>query len=154
MLSGGSMVVHLYWIWFVWEERRRQVGAWEISGAHEAVWIHQIFSGKFERLVFHYEVNYLKPLSASMVEAQPPVRKEDIIIVGAGIAGLATAVSLHRFGQQSPLIHQNLTRVPGVNLISFCPHSFCNSDYFLYKSCFSYMLSILKIIIKWCINLI
>ena len=89
-----------------------------------------------------------KPISASMVEAQPPVRKEDIIIVGAGIAGLATAVSLHRFGQQSPLIHQNLTRVPGVNLISFCPHSFCNSDYFLYKSCFSYMLSILKIIIK------
>lgn len=89
-----------------------------------------------------------KPISASMVEAQPPVRKEDIIIVGAGIAGLATAVSLHRFGQQSPLIHQNLTRVPGVNLISFCPHSFCNSDYFLYKSWLSYMLSILKIIIK------
>ena len=57
------MVVHLYWIWLVWEERRRQVGACEISGAHEAVWIHQIFSGKFERLVFHYEVNYLKPLS-------------------------------------------------------------------------------------------
>lgn len=33
---------------------------------------------------------------ARRVRAQSGVREEDIVIVGAGIAGLATAVSLHR----------------------------------------------------------
>lgn len=57
--NGGAPVVDIFRM-----GREEEVGgAWEISGAHEAVWIHQIFSGKFERLVFHYEVNYLKPLS-------------------------------------------------------------------------------------------
>lgn len=39
-----------------------------------------------------------KPISTvlSVIKAQTNVRKEDIVIVGAGIAGLATALSLHR----------------------------------------------------------
>lgn len=37
-----------------------------------------------------------KPICLSIIKAQADVKKEDIVIVGAGIAGLATAVSLHR----------------------------------------------------------
>lgn len=39
-----------------------------------------------------------KPISTvlSVIKAQTNVRKEDTVIVGAGIAGLATALSLHR----------------------------------------------------------
>lgn len=61
-----------------------------------------------------------KPISASMVEAQPPVRKEDIIIVGAGIAGLATAVSLHRLGVGSLVLEQaESLRTGGTSLTLF-----------------------------------
>lgn len=34
---------------------------------------------------------------STIIKAQSGSLKEDVIIVGAGIAGLATAVSLHRF---------------------------------------------------------
>ena len=37
-----------------------------------------------------------KPNRTSIIKAEAGVQKEDIVIVGAGIAGLATAVSLHR----------------------------------------------------------
>lgn len=37
-----------------------------------------------------------KAIRLSIAKAEADVRKEDIVIVGAGIAGLATAVSLHR----------------------------------------------------------
>lgn len=43
------------------------------------------------------------PISSSIVNAQADDRKEDIVIVGAGIAGLATAVSLQRFSSQTLL---------------------------------------------------
>ena len=38
-----------------------------------------------------------KHTSVSVIRAQSGARKEDIVIVGAGIAGLATALSLHRY---------------------------------------------------------
>lgn len=37
-----------------------------------------------------------KPICASAIKAEAGAQKEDIVIVGAGIAGLATAVSLRR----------------------------------------------------------
>lgn len=43
------------------------------------------------------------PICLSMANSRPELRKEDVVIVGAGIAGLATAVSLQRFGN-----HRNL----------------------------------------------
>lgn len=43
----------------------------------------------------------VRPISLSIINAQADDRKEDIVIVGAGIAGLATAVSLQRFSSQT-----------------------------------------------------
>lgn len=37
-----------------------------------------------------------KPTSLSIITAHSSAQNDDIVIVGAGIAGLATAVSLHR----------------------------------------------------------
>lgn len=38
----------------------------------------------------------VRPISLSIINARTDDRKEDIVIIGAGIAGLATAVSLQR----------------------------------------------------------
>ncbi|XP_057475345.1 monooxygenase 2 isoform X1 [Actinidia eriantha] len=56
----------------------------------------------------------------SIVRAQTGTRKEDIVIVGAGIAGLATAVSLHRLGVGSVVVEQgDLLRTGGTSLTLF-----------------------------------
>ncbi|XP_042487700.1 monooxygenase 3-like isoform X2 [Macadamia integrifolia] len=47
-----------------------------------------------------------RPIRFSLVEARPYVRKEDIVVVGAGIAGLVTALSLHRLGVRSLVLEQ------------------------------------------------
>lgn len=44
----------------------------------------------------------LSSAAAAVVRAEAGVRKEDIVIVGAGIAGLATAVALQRFVISQP----------------------------------------------------
>lgn len=63
-----------------------------------------------------------KPISTvlSVIKAQTNVRKEDIVIVGAGIAGLATALSLHRLGLQSLVLEQaESLRTGGTSLTLF-----------------------------------
>lgn len=42
-------------------------------------------------------VGVIRPMSVSTVNTKADDRKEAIVIVGAGIAGLASAVSLQRF---------------------------------------------------------
>ncbi|KAL5750842.1 hypothetical protein ACOSP7_025445 [Xanthoceras sorbifolium] len=61
-----------------------------------------------------------KPICLSITKAEVGVRKEDIIIVGAGIAGLATAVSLHRLGIGSLVLEQaDSLRTGGTSLTLF-----------------------------------
>ncbi|PSR93471.1 FAD-dependent urate hydroxylase [Actinidia chinensis var. chinensis] len=56
----------------------------------------------------------------SIVRAQTGTRNEDIVIIGAGIAGLATAVSLHRLGVGSVVVEQgDLLRTGGTSLTLF-----------------------------------
>ncbi|KAK0588048.1 hypothetical protein LWI29_033472 [Acer saccharum] len=56
----------------------------------------------------------------SITKAEVGVRKEDIVIVGAGIAGLATAVSLHRLGVGSLVLEQaDSLRTGGTSLTLF-----------------------------------
>ncbi|XVF13459.1 hypothetical protein REPUB_Repub08aG0209500 [Reevesia pubescens] len=47
-----------------------------------------------------------KPICVSSIKAETGVQKENIVIVGAGIAGLATAVSLSRLGIGSLVLEQ------------------------------------------------
>ncbi|XP_052210391.1 monooxygenase 2-like [Diospyros lotus] len=60
-------------------------------------------------------------LSTSGAEAEPgEARKEDIVIVGAGIAGLATAVALHRLGVRTVVLEQaESLRTGGTSLTFF-----------------------------------
>ncbi|KAL3497566.1 hypothetical protein ACH5RR_040298 [Cinchona calisaya] len=61
-----------------------------------------------------------KPICLSIVKAQVDVKKEDIVIVGAGIAGLATAVSLQRLGIGSKVLEQaDSLRTGGTSLTLF-----------------------------------
>ncbi|KAK3224994.1 hypothetical protein Dsin_004856 [Dipteronia sinensis] len=62
-----------------------------------------------------------KPICASITKSEVGViRKEDIVIVGAGIAGLATAVSLHRLGVGSLVLEQaDSLRTGGTSLTLF-----------------------------------
>ncbi|KAL5551384.1 hypothetical protein UlMin_001560 [Ulmus minor] len=56
----------------------------------------------------------------SPIKAQSDAPKEDIVIVGAGIAGLATAVSLHRLGVRSLVLEQaESLRTGGTSLTLF-----------------------------------
>ncbi|XP_059641037.1 monooxygenase 2 isoform X1 [Cornus florida] len=56
----------------------------------------------------------------STTNPQSDVRKEDIVVVGAGIAGLATAVSLHRLGVRSLVLEQSESlRSGGTSLTLF-----------------------------------
>ncbi|KAL0331498.1 UNVERIFIED_CONTAM: Monooxygenase 2 [Sesamum angustifolium] len=62
----------------------------------------------------------LKPICASMANARPDVRKEDIVIVGAGIAGLTTAVALQRVGIGSVVLEKaDSLRTGGTSLTFF-----------------------------------
>ncbi|KAL0312931.1 UNVERIFIED_CONTAM: Monooxygenase 2 [Sesamum radiatum] len=62
----------------------------------------------------------LQPICASMANARPDVRKEDIVIVGAGIAGLTTAVALQRVGIGSVVLEQaDSLRTGGTSLTFF-----------------------------------
>uniref|UniRef100_A0A9I9CGN2 FAD-binding domain-containing protein n=1 Tax=Cucumis melo TaxID=3656 RepID=A0A9I9CGN2_CUCME len=55
----------------------------------------------------------------SVVKAQTEVRREDIVIIG-GIAGLATALSLHRLGVRSLVLEQaESLRTGGTSLTLF-----------------------------------
>ncbi|KAK4434883.1 Monooxygenase 2, partial [Sesamum alatum] len=61
----------------------------------------------------------LKPICASMANAKP-VRTENIVIVGAGIAGLTTAVALQRVGIGSLVLEQaDSLRTGGTSLTFF-----------------------------------
>ncbi|OVA10583.1 Monooxygenase [Macleaya cordata] len=62
-----------------------------------------------------------KPISfSSSSSTVEEARKEDVVIVGAGIAGLATAVSLHRLGIRSLVIEQaESLRTGGTSLTLF-----------------------------------
>ncbi|CAK9184988.1 unnamed protein product [Ilex paraguariensis] len=61
-----------------------------------------------------------RTISLSIANAQVDVRKEDIVIVGAGIAGLATAVSLQRLGVRSLVFEQaDSLRTGGTSLTLF-----------------------------------
>ncbi|GMN31008.1 hypothetical protein TIFTF001_003065 [Ficus carica] len=63
---------------------------------------------------------HAKTTSLSTIRAQSGGRKEDIVIVGAGIAGLATAVSLHRLGLRSLVLEQaESLRTGGTSLTLF-----------------------------------
>ncbi|XP_048320216.2 monooxygenase 2 isoform X1 [Ziziphus jujuba] len=57
---------------------------------------------------------------STIIRAQSGPLKEDVIIVGAGIAGLATAVSLHRLGVRSLVLEQaESLRTGGTSLTLF-----------------------------------
>ncbi|CAK9309405.1 unnamed protein product [Citrullus colocynthis] len=60
------------------------------------------------------------PRTKNVVRAQSEVRREDIVIVGGGIAGLATALSLHRLGVRSLVLEQaESLRTGGTSLTLF-----------------------------------
>ncbi|GAB4858049.1 hypothetical protein Ancab_015951 [Ancistrocladus abbreviatus] len=64
--------------------------------------------------------NRTKPISLSLSDAHTTVQKEDIVIVGAGIAGLATAVCLQRLGVRSLVLEQaESLRTGGTSLTLF-----------------------------------
>ncbi|XP_062146979.1 monooxygenase 2-like isoform X1 [Alnus glutinosa] len=62
-----------------------------------------------------------KPITVSIIKAQlAPSPKEDIVIVGAGIAGLSTALALHRLGIGSIVLEQAVSlRTGGTSLTLF-----------------------------------
>ncbi|XP_071722282.1 monooxygenase 2-like [Rutidosis leptorrhynchoides] len=61
-----------------------------------------------------------KPISASISKSESEIVKEDIVIVGAGIAGLATSLSLHRLGVGSLVLEQaESIRTSGTSLTLF-----------------------------------
>ncbi|KAE8708344.1 FAD/NAD(P)-binding oxidoreductase family protein isoform 2 [Hibiscus syriacus] len=61
-----------------------------------------------------------KTIRSVIIKASADVRKEYIVIVGAGIAGLATAVSLHRLGIGSVVLEQaESLRTGGTSLTLF-----------------------------------
>lgn len=61
-----------------------------------------------------------KPASLTVVSAGSDVRKEQVVIVGAGIAGLSAAVSLHRLGIPSLVLEQaESLRTGGTSLTLF-----------------------------------
>ncbi|XP_043718014.1 monooxygenase 3-like [Telopea speciosissima] len=67
----------------------------------------------------HFQVR-TRPINFSLVEARPNVRKEDIVIVGAEIAGLATALSLHKLGVRSLVLDQAVSlQTSGTSLTLF-----------------------------------
>ncbi|TMW97368.1 hypothetical protein EJD97_005695 [Solanum chilense] len=62
----------------------------------------------------------VRPISLSIINARADERKEDIVIVGAGIAGLATAVSLQRLGIRTLVLEQGESlRTGGTSLTLF-----------------------------------
>ncbi|KAH7835584.1 hypothetical protein Vadar_027616 [Vaccinium darrowii] len=66
--------------------------------------------------------NRARPIRASIAGAAPATdrKEEEIVIVGAGIAGLATAVSLHRLGVRSLVLEQESSlRTGGTSLSLF-----------------------------------
>ncbi|XP_009608102.1 monooxygenase 2-like [Nicotiana tomentosiformis] len=62
----------------------------------------------------------VRPVSLSVINARADDRKEDIVIIGAGIAGLATAVSLQRLGIRTLVLEQaESLRTGGTSLTLF-----------------------------------
>ncbi|KAG5601354.1 hypothetical protein H5410_032724 [Solanum commersonii] len=62
----------------------------------------------------------VRRISLSIINARADDRKEDIVIVGAGIAGLATAVSLQRMGIRTLVLEQGESlRTGGTSLTLF-----------------------------------
>ncbi|OMO95780.1 Monooxygenase, FAD-binding protein [Corchorus capsularis] len=55
---------------------------------------------------FQAQPGSTKPISTSSSKTEAGVQKEDIVIVGGGVAGLATAVSLRRLGIKSLVLEQ------------------------------------------------
>lgn len=65
-----------------------------------------------------------------MSSAKPDARKEDIVIVGAGIAGLATAVALQRFHICSNIENEVILFNIEVILFLFSDFNFIFNSYF------------------------
>ncbi|GJT79044.1 monooxygenase 2 isoform X1 [Tanacetum coccineum] len=64
--------------------------------------------------------NKTKPVSLTIVSSGSDIRKEEVVIVGAGIAGLSCAVSLHRLGVRSLVLEQaESLRTGGTSLTLF-----------------------------------
>ncbi|KAJ7952572.1 FAD-dependent urate hydroxylase [Quillaja saponaria] len=75
---------------------------------------------QYTNALFQSRTSRTKSVNISIIRAQSNVRKEDIVIVGAGIAGLATALSLHRLGVGSLILEQaESLRTSGTSLTLF-----------------------------------
>ncbi|KAJ7952569.1 FAD-dependent urate hydroxylase [Quillaja saponaria] len=75
---------------------------------------------RYTNALFQSRTSRTKSFNISIIRAQSNVRKEDIVIVGAGIAGLATALSLHRLGVGSLILEQaESLRTGGTSLTLF-----------------------------------
>lgn len=62
----------------------------------------------------------IKPTRFTICSSSVQSQKQDIVIVGAGIAGLATAVALHRLGVESAVLEQaESLRTGGTSLTLF-----------------------------------
>ncbi|KAF5188069.1 Monooxygenase [Thalictrum thalictroides] len=62
----------------------------------------------------------VKPICLSTIKTTQNVQKEEIVIIGAGIAGLATSLSLHRLGVKSLVLEQaDSLRTGGTSLTLF-----------------------------------
>ncbi|XP_077235102.1 FAD/NAD(P)-binding oxidoreductase family protein [Tasmannia lanceolata] len=72
-----------------------------------------------KRVTFRFHTRR-KPISLSAIETEGNIRKEEVVVIGAGIAGLATALSLHRLGVGSLVLEQaDSLRTGGTSLTLF-----------------------------------
>lgn len=79
------------------------------------------FQTKFKRIDgFGHGIRPCRSYKTIKAQSESDVRKEQVVIVGAGIAGLATALSLHRLGVRSLVLEQaESLRIGGTSLTLF-----------------------------------
>ncbi|KAI3686500.1 hypothetical protein L1987_80178 [Smallanthus sonchifolius] len=72
------------------------------------------------KLTQYYQTKPPKTTKLTIASLGSDIRKEEVVIVGAGIAGLSTAVSLHRLGVRSVVLEQaESLRTGGTSLTLF-----------------------------------